>query len=82
MKRRVDAARDLLAAPVEKILFSDESLFNCSDMQRKQYNGVLSKKSGFPDFVYFFADQKQQKSNPTNRERAILWMHDSAAAPR
>jgi transposase len=37
MKRRVDAARDLLAAPVEKILFSDESLFNCSDMQRKQW---------------------------------------------
>ena len=37
MKRRVDAARDLLAAPAEKILFSDESLFNCSDMQRKQW---------------------------------------------
>ena len=32
-----DAARDLPAAPVEKILFSDESLFNCSDMQRKQW---------------------------------------------
>jgi hypothetical protein len=24
----------------------------------------------------------KQKSNPTNREQAILWMHDSAAATR